>query len=192
MLSSIHPLGERARHNRWWLTATAFTTGTVAAGAVGGAVLGGLGALTPLSGQTSLIIIAAAAILAGLMDLGGVEVLTNHRQVNERWIGTYRGWVYGLGFGSQLGIGFATYVVTWMTYATAVAALVAGSALPGALVGAAFGLGRAIPVLGAGVVDRPSRLTSFNQRLARLAVPVHRTAAAGGVVLGLGAVLVWS
>jgi hypothetical protein len=27
------------------------------------------------------------------------------RQVDERWLTTYRGWVYGAGFGFQLGAG---------------------------------------------------------------------------------------
>ena len=33
MLASIHPLGERARHNRFWITATAYIAGSVAGGA---------------------------------------------------------------------------------------------------------------------------------------------------------------
>ena len=30
MLSSIHPLGERARRSRWWLTTAVYVTGSTA------------------------------------------------------------------------------------------------------------------------------------------------------------------
>ena len=44
MLASIHPLGERARHNRFWITATAYIAGSVAGGAVAGGIAGAVGA----------------------------------------------------------------------------------------------------------------------------------------------------
>ena len=44
MLASIHPLGERARHNRFWITATAYIAGSVAGGASAGWIAGAIGA----------------------------------------------------------------------------------------------------------------------------------------------------
>ena len=38
------------------------------------------------------------------------------RQVNERWLDEYRGWVYGLGFGAQLGLGVTTVITSAATY----------------------------------------------------------------------------
>ena len=189
MLSSIHPLGERARHNRWAITVGSFTLASTVAGAGIGALLASVG--TPLAGgwttSASLSVVAAAVVVAGLLDWAGVEPPGPHRQVNETWIGFYRGVVYGGAFGAQLGLGVATYVVTWGVYATFTAELLAGSWSSGALIGAAFGLGRSIAPLLAGWIDRPSRLSRFHGRMSRLG-PVVRTSAtaATAAVGGLG------
>ncbi len=179
MLSSIHPLGERARHNRWAITVSAFTLGAVVSGSAVGAVLGLIGSATAatLSGTTLLAVTAIIALLAGILDLSKVRAPGPARQVNETWIGAYRGWVYGGAFGLELGLGLMTYVVTWGVYATYVAAYLTVSPMWGALIGAIFGLGRAVPLILAGWVDRPSRLTTFNRRLA-VAGPVVRTVSA--------------
>ena len=177
MLSSIHPLGERARHNRWFITVSAFTIGAVVSGAAVGFALGGLGsAILGVSTTTLLVATAVVALTAGLLDLVGPKAPGPARQVNETWIGSFRGWVYGGAFGLELGLGVFTYVVTWGVYATFLAALLTTSPLAGALVGATFGIGRSISVLAAGYVDRPSRLVSFNRALVE-AGPVVRTGA---------------
>lgn len=186
MLSSIHPLGERSRNNRWWLTITAFTIGSTATGGAVGATLGWIG--TPLPDATWVF--ALAAVAAGALDLAAVKAPGPERQVNERWIGTFRGWVYGLGFGAQLGAGVVTFVVTWGVYSVFVAEVLSGSALGGAVIGATFGLGRSLAPLASVFVDRPSRLTSFHMALARLARPVHVSSAVAVVAVGLAGWLV--
>lgn len=180
MLSSIHPLGERSRNNRWAVTMTAFTLGSVLTATAFGAVLGLIGAGLPI--WPGLV----AAAIAGALDLAGVKAPGPERQVNERWIDTYRGTVYGFGFGAQLGAGVMTYVVTWGVYAVFIIELTAGSALLGAAIGAAFGVGRTVAPLASGWVDRPSRLTSMHIRLAELARPVHL--GAGFVLLVAGVI----
>ena len=182
MLSSIHPLGERSRKNRWSATITAFTLGSIGAAAVIGAALGAAGSFL----DPPLWVLLAVIGLAGLLDLVGVAPPGPERQVNERWIDTYRGTVYGFGFGAQLGAGLATFVVSWGVFAVLTAELLAGSATGGAIIGAAFGLGRAVMPLASGWVDRPSRLTAFHIRLAQLARPVHISSAA--IIIGVAAV----
>lgn len=181
MLSSIHPLGERARHNRWIVTIGSFTVATTAAGAGVGALLGAVGSGVPLAAGQRRMIVVAAALVAGALDLARVRPPGPARQVNERWIGEFRGWVYGAGFGAQLGAGAATFVVTWGVYALYLAEVASGAWISGMLIGAAFGFGRALAPLAAGVIDRPSRLTSFHRRLAVWGPPV-RTASAGLLV----------
>ncbi len=185
MLSSIHPLGERSRKNRWGVTIPAFTLGSVGTAAAIGAALGAAGSLLE---PPSWILLAVVA-LAGILDLAGVTPPGPERQVNERWIDTYRGTVYGFGFGAQLGAGLATFVVSWGVYAVLAAELLAGSTIRGAIVGAAFGLGRAAMPLASGWVDRPSRLTAFHVRLAQLARPVHLTSAAIILVVAASAAI---
>jgi hypothetical protein len=187
MLSSIHPLGERARGNRWVVTVSAFTTGAVVGGASIGSLLGAVGAFVALREDLVLLLLGAGALVAGGLDLLGIRAPGPSRQVNERWIGALRGTVYGFGFGVQLGTGVATFVVTWGIWLLFVAEFLSGSALTGGLVGGMFGLGRAVIPLAAGWIDRPSRLTVFTRTLSVLARPVHVGTAAAVSIIGAGA-----
>lgn len=179
MLSSIHPLGERSRHNRWGLTATAFAFGAVAGGAVLGATAGGLGYLAmlvvPLTGPGVAFFVVALVAASALADFSrrGRPIPGIHRQVNENWLGTYRGWVYGLGFGFQLGLGVVTYVATFAVPAMLVIALLTGSPVAGAVIGAAFGLMRGAALLTVSRVSHPQQLSRFHAGMSRLAMPAH-------------------
>ncbi|MGH9065654.1 MAG: hypothetical protein ACRD0L_17125 [Acidimicrobiales bacterium] len=172
MLASIHPLGERARRNRWSRTVAAYVAGSVAGGAVVGAVLGagagriGLGpaALGPVG--LGVIVAAAAVVAIGLdAGIGGVAVPTVRRQVDERWLSRYRGWVYGVGFGFQLGAGVVTIVTSAAVYVALALALLTGSAAGGLTVGATFGLVRSLPVLAGARVRDPGHLRRLHRRL---------------------------
>ena len=63
------------------------------------------------------------------------------------WIGRYRGWVVGLGYGAQLGFGLVTIITSSTTYAVVVLAVLSGTPWAGALIGAIFGLVRALPLV---------------------------------------------
>lgn len=192
MLSSIHPLGERARHNRWGRTAAAFTLASIIAGGVIGAAIGGAGSLVlPRPSAVTAILLGGAAVGAAALDLAGVAPPGPHRQVNERWIGFYRDWVYGGGFGLQLGSGLATYVVTWGVWVVVGAELLSASVASGAMIGMTFGLGRSLPILASSWIDRPSRLVSMSATFGRIAQPLWRaiagaTALAGVAVIAVG------
>lgn len=190
MLSSIHPLGERARANRWALTVAAFTVGAIATASAVGAALGAVGSVVAggLSSAVRLSALGAVVLVAGILDLV-VDPPGPTRQVNEHWIGHFRGWVYGGAFGAQLGAGVATYVVTWGVYATFAAEFLLADPVAGAVVGAAFGAGRSLALLAAGWVDRPSRLTAFHRTMARLGAPLRRGAAVTAMVVGVAAVV---
>ena len=166
MLGSITPLGERSRGRRWGVTVTAFALAATAAGAGLGAVLGAAGGLVELSPTARIGLVAAAVAVAVIVDLvPGLPAPGPRRQVNEAWLHRYRGWVYGAGFGLQLGLGITTIVSTAAVYATGAAAFLAASAAAGALVGAAFGLARAATLLAAGRVDEPGALATLDRRL---------------------------
>ena len=166
MLGSITPLGERSRGRRWGITVTAFAVAATGAGAVAGALLGAAGGLAGISAATRMVLLGAAVAVAVAVDLApGLRAPGLRRQVNEAWLHRYRGWVYGAGFGVQLGLGVTTIVSTAAVYATGAAAFLAGSAAAGALVGAAFGLARAATLLAAGGVDEPGALATLDRRL---------------------------
>jgi sulfite exporter TauE/SafE len=186
MLSSIHPLGERSRHNKWWVTVTSFTIGAVLTAALIGTVFGWIGGvMADLTPRATLLAMGAVVLVAGLLDVTGVPVPGPERQVNENWIGNFRGWVYGGAYGVQLGAGLATYVVTWGVYAILILEFLSGSALAGAVIGGMFGAGRSVGLLLAGRIDRASRLSSFHKRMASAGPPFRFFASYGAVTIGL-------
>ncbi len=176
--AQIHPLGEKSRGNVWGVTMAAFTIGSMAAGAAVTALAGLLGGAFVEFGNAALWTVAALAGAAGLLDLSPLKPWTPRRQVNENWIGRYRGWVYGAGFGLQLGLGFAVFVMSWGYWAMLGIAFVSGSAAVGALLGAIFGLGRGFLLLLSRGSTSPERLSSFHQRMMQYKVAVFRTTSA--------------
>ena len=191
MLSSIHPLVERARNNKWWITVSSFTLGAIAAGMAVGGILGlaGNALLSNLSPTTRLGITAGVVAIGGVLDLLRVEPWGSRRQVNENWIGPFRGWVYGGAFGVQLGTGVVTYVVTWGVYSILAAEILTASAVLGVLVGAIFGLGRSLALILAFRIDIPSRLTLFHRHMADLGPPLQRLAALSSTGIGVLAIM---
>lgn len=187
MLGSISPVGEAARNQRWWLTATAHAAASTGAGTLLGALLGGTGAVltSGLPTPVRLAVLGGALAAAAVVDVatGGAGPPSWHRQVDERWLTTYRGWVYGAGFGAQLGVGVATIVTSAATYATLVAALLAGSWSGGLAVGAAFGTVRSLPLLALAGVDAADRLHTVMRRVARAEPLAHRLTVGGQTTL---------
>jgi MFS family permease len=169
MLASISPLGERARGQRFGITATAYVIGSIAGGALVGGLLGALGqlALAGVSVAVRAGILGLLALAAVLLDRRERRIPSWHRQVNEDWLSEYRGWVYGLGFGFQLGLGVVTIVTTASVYLTWAAALLSGSTPAGIVIGLAFGLARALPIFGGLRVGGPDQLAARVGRLDR-------------------------
>jgi sulfite exporter TauE/SafE len=193
MLGSITPLGERGRGSRWWVTVTAYVLGSTLAGVALGSGLGFLG--SSFAGRTPVtarLVAIALALIAGLLtDLGsfGLRLPTVRRQVDEGWRAGYRGWVWGSGYGIQLGAGVVTVVTTSMVYVTWFAAALSGSAVAGALIGATFGFARAIPVLSVAGVRRPDQLLHVDAVLARWASPARRATYGAAAVVACLALL---
>lgn len=188
MLSSISPFGERARASRWWLTTTAYVVASTLGGLVLGLLASGLGALVPERWRWSpaAFVVAALLLLAGLvLDLrvGGLSLPSWRRQVDVAWIGRYRGWVTGLGYGAQLGFGLVTIITSSTTYAVVVLALLSGTPWAGIAIGTVFGLVRALPlVLTARVADREQLWATLRwvELRARVAETVARVGLAAG------------
>ena len=199
MLASIHPLGERARGNRWHLTAGAYVAGSMAGGAVAGTTLAAAGVFlaflplsSPLPDRAGLL--AVLCLAAAIADMWSLPLPTVHRQVNEDWMGRYRGWVYGAGFGFQLGLGLATVVTTWGVYLWMAAAALSGSAAAGLAIGATFGLVRAVPLVMVAGVEGPASLHRVHRRFQGARGAARAMTAAGLTVAALfsvGGALSW-
>jgi hypothetical protein len=169
MLSTITPVGERARGNRYHTTAAWFVAGATAGGATlggGAAMLAAVIGTLHLSASALLSVAAAGGMLAVAGDAGlGAHFPLLRRQVNEQWLVQFRGWFYGFGFGWQIGVGVATYVMTAAVFlAVLLAALTANPAV--ALgIGTVFGLTRGAAVLLGRRLTTPAELRVLHQRL---------------------------
>ena len=188
MLTSISPLGERGRGNRWSLTVAWLALGSIFGGAALGAVLGGLGQASAgaLDSRVRLVVLAAAGAAAAAWDLSGRQ-MPGRRQVNEDWLVSYRSWVYGAGFGVQLGAAVATVVNTALVPLFMLAALLGGSLTTGLAMGAVFGAARGASL----VLVRRARTTDdllrLHRRLDRHAERARRVGAAVAATLGAAA-----
>ncbi|MEM8705704.1 MAG: hypothetical protein AAGE98_04560 [Actinomycetota bacterium] len=194
MLTSITPLGERARGQRWGVTATALTVGHLVGGVVLGAVMAGLGTLIrlPFDGSFSttvqVAVVAAAVVAAAAFDLSG-RSLPGRRQVDETWLTTFRGWIYGLGFGVQLGLGFVTVVNTGLFVAVVIAGLVVSP--PSAFViGVAYGGLRGLLAVANARVRTIDDLKTLHRRLDAVDDRVRVAGASAAGALGVAALAV--
>jgi sulfite exporter TauE/SafE len=187
MLASITPLGERGRRSNWRVTVTAFLVGATAAAAVAGAALGALGSIV-LPARPGLAVLLVAIGVAIVLDGLPIAVPGPRRQVDERWLDRYRGWVYGVGYGAQLGLGVTTIVSSAATYVAVLAAFLTASAPAGAVVLGCFGAMRGLIPLATAGIRSQRQLLAFHRALARWRGPARWGAVAilaGTFALGL-------
>lgn len=182
MLSSITPMTEAGRGNRFRVTAGWFVVGSVVGGVSLGAVAAGGAALlgvAHLSVDLRLGIGAGVALATAAVDLGlaGVDLPIFKRQVNDAWLRRYRGWVYGAGFGWQIGVGLATYIMTAGILLTVALVILTASPAAALAVGTTFGLVRGSAVFVGRSATTPDALAGVHRRLDRLD-PLARQAAA--------------
>ena len=187
MLSSITPMTEAGRGNRFSRTARWFLVGGIVGGLSIGAlaaVVASLLALVDLSLEARWAIGAVAAAITASIDLGafGIELPIFKRQVNDAWLRRYRSWVYGAGFGWQIGFGVATYIMTAGVFLTIALAVIGASPALAVAIGGIFGLVRGSAVyLGRGATT-PAALGAVHARLDALG-PAARLAALSAQLL---------
>jgi len=137
------------RRSATLVACTAFTVGAVAGGALTFAGLAFLGHLIGgNAGATREAVGAGIALAAAIADWRGLKIAPQiRRQVPERWRWTMPlPLACGL-YGILLGLGFTTFVLAFAVWALAGISFAAGSPTVGLLMGCAFGVGRALPIL---------------------------------------------
>jgi len=169
MLASLTPYAESTRGSRWTITVSSFSIGAITAGACGGLIWSEVGSLLP-GGRWRLIASAVVLVVAFVVDATPLRrrLPLTKRQVNEDWMVTYRGWIYGVGFGAQLGLGFITLVACAAIYATFAIELLSGTVVVGIVLGAIFGATKAAVLLPAGRAKERHSLLALHRRLLAL------------------------
>ncbi|HEX3980811.1 MAG TPA: hypothetical protein VHW93_06290 [Acidimicrobiales bacterium] len=195
MLSTITPISERSKGHAYRSTATWFVSGATAGGATIGGVMAllamavrGVG-LSPTEVGTIALLASSAAAWSDA-DVFGVHLPVHRRQVNERWLDHYRAWVYGAGFGWQIGTGLATYITTAAVYLMIVLGALTGRPILALAVGTAFGILRGLAVLLTRNLVHPSDLLAFHRRLIDVGPAVGRTVI-GVEIAAAASVAIW-
>jgi hypothetical protein len=183
MLSQITPIAEAGRGNRFSRTAAWFVAGAVLGGATLGAGMAVGAAVTralDVSAASALVVIAIAAFITAALDARvlGVAPPFLRRQVNEDWLVNYRSWVYGTGFGWQIGVGVATYIMTAAVFLMIAVGVLGGSPWLAALIAVTFGLLRGLSVLIGAPLRTNAALLAFHRRFEAWSEPVRRAVVA--------------
>src|SRR3954451_10421646 len=191
MLASITPLGAPGRRRRWGRTVTAFVIASTLGGALSGLLAGSLGwlLLRDVSWDGRIAFVAALLALGLVLDLLR-KVPGPRRQVDESWLDRYRGWVYGAGFGFQLGAGVVTIVTNSAVWVALGAAMATASPALGAVVGAASGLLRGATILSGARLRTPDELIRFHSRMAAWREPARVTGLVAQAVLAVAAAVI--
>jgi hypothetical protein len=137
-----------ARRSMTRIACATFTVGAVIGGALTFGGLAWLGGLVGGSDGGREALGVGIALAAAVADWRGVRIAPQiRRQVPERWR-----WRMPLAlacglYGVLLGLGFTTFVLAFAVWALAGVSFAAGSTPVGVLIGAAFGIGRALPIV---------------------------------------------
>jgi hypothetical protein len=179
MLSQITPIAETGRGNRFGRTAAWFIAGAVLGGATLGAAMAVGAAGTRALGvpaESALVVIAIVALITAALDARALGVAPPflRRQVNEDWLVNYRSWVYGTGFGWQIGVGIATYIMTAAVFLMIAVGVLGGSPWLAAVIAVTFGIVRGLSVLIGAPLRTNAALLAFHRRFEAWSEPVRR------------------
>lgn len=192
MLSSITPFGEKSRGHRYGVTAAWFVVGATLGGASLGAIAGVAAVASVKLGVNHhpapvALVLGGVALIGAAVDarVFGDVLPVVRRQVNDRWLSRYRGWVYGVGFGWQIGVGFTTYVMTSSLVVFLAFAAAAGKPVEATCVATGFGAARGLAVLLTSNASDARGLRALHVQLDRASEPVRWTAIAVQVISAL-------
>lgn len=194
MVDTLAPSGYAGRVRTTLAASLAFAAGALAGGIATFGGLGLLGAALGLGGGVAVSLAAAGLVAAAIGDGAGRRIVPQvRRQVPESWRRRLPVPIAAGLYGVLLGLGFTTFVLSFATWALAIACLALGDWAVGVAVGVAFGVGRALPVIvlaplrdhaagaraAAAMAERPAILRALRASAAAALV-------AGALVIALG------
>jgi hypothetical protein len=149
MIETIGPTGHTGGRRTTLAACATFLPGALAGGILTFGGLAVVGGLLPGDHEPVAYLIAAAiAIGAAALEARGAPIVPQiRRQLPEHWRRVMPMPLAAALYGGLLGLGFTTFVLTFGVWAIAAASLAVGDPATGAVIGAAFGLGRALPIV---------------------------------------------
>jgi len=159
VIDTIGPTGHTGGRRTTTAACIAFLPGAVAGGLItfgSLAVLGDL--LHGAGGRASYLVAAGIALMAAVLEARGTRIVPQiRRQLPEHWRRVMPMPLAAALYGVLLGIGFTTFVLSFGVWALAGVSLAVGDPALGLVLGACFGVGRALPILAlAPLAGRPA------------------------------------
>ena len=149
MIETIGPTGHTGGRRTAIAACVAFLPGAIAGGLFTFGSLAAVGELLHgAGGRTPFLVAAGIAVAAAALEVRGTPIVPQiRRQLPEHWRRAMPMPVAAALYGVLLGVGFTTFVLSFGVWALAGVSLALGDPALGALVGIAFGIGRAIPIV---------------------------------------------
>ena len=149
VIDTIGPTGHTGGRRTTVAACAAFLPGAVIGGLLTFGSLAAFGELLHgAGGRAGYLAAAAIALLAAALEVSGTRIVPQiRRQLPEHWRRVMPMPVAAVLYGVLLGIGFTTFVLSFGVWALAGVSLAVGDPSIGLLIGGAFGLGRALPIL---------------------------------------------
>jgi hypothetical protein len=149
VIDTIGPTGHTGGRRTTIAACAAFLPGAIAGGLLTFGSLAALGALLHgAGGRAAYLVAAGLALLAAALEVRGTRIVPQiRRQLPEHWRRVMPMPLAAALYGVLLGVGFTTFVLSFGVWALAGVSLAVGDPSLGLVLGACFGLGRAIPIL---------------------------------------------
>lgn len=149
VIETIGPTGHTGGRRTTVAACLTFLPGAIAGGVLTFGLLALIGGLLHgAGGRASYLAAAAIALLAALLEVRGTRIVPQiRRQLPEHWRRLMPMPLAAALYGVLLGIGFTTFVLSFGVWALAGISLALGEPELGLLLGAGFGLGRALPIV---------------------------------------------
>ena len=148
MVETLAPTGYAGRLRTSLISCATFAMGALAGGVVTFGGLAWVGAAMGAGTTPALLAGAALAAAAAVGELRGKRIVPQvRRQVPESWRRVLPVPLAAGLYGVLLGLGFTTFILSFAVWALAGLSVAIGEPALGALVGLAFGAGRALPVV---------------------------------------------
>ncbi len=159
MIETIGPTGHTGGLRTTFAAAATFAPFAVLGGAITFGLLALAGeAVFGAAGTAAYAIAAVVAVAAAIAEARGTPIVPQvRRQLPIGWRSSAPMPLAAAGYGVLLGLGFTTFVLSYGVWALMGVSLALGDPTAGLLLGVAFGIGRALPIVVlAPLADRPS------------------------------------
>ena len=158
MVETLAPAGYAGRLRTTLVACATFTVGALVGGVITFGGLGLLGQWLGAGGTGAAAVAAAVAVAAAIGEARGVRIVPQVcRQVPESWRRVMPVPLAAGLYGVLLGLGFTTFILTFAVWALAAVSVALGDPQRGAVLGLAFGAGRALSVIALAPVAETDR-----------------------------------